>query len=323
MRRIFTISTILFLTVISLILLVNKSSYSFIKEFFIRNNIKEKNVITIEKNIDDIEDLVFIPKIKDFKKYFLKKINTSLLVKVKIPENVLYLYGYNEKKDEYTLLKQYPVAVGKPHTKTPAGEGIIYTKGPVKFKYKFGTNTGGTIKFGHDRDGKKFQIPYDQMFGLFMTVNQSDAYVIHSTTEDWKIGEAVSGGCVRMLIPDMLDLYRYIKTPIKVMIEYSLFTLDKDLLTIYPDIYREHTSLYSALLEFLNDHDIPPIIFDNEKLKNTVTRDLPATISLNEILHKYFTERSISFNRIKLEYGDLLKERKITRINELFLHYKK
>lgn len=317
------IPIILIILIITLVTLsINKSSYSFIKKFLIKNISKSEDII-IEKNIDDIEDLIFIPKMKDFKKYFLNKINNSQLIIVEIPENILNFYKYNLKAEKYNLIKQYPVAVGKPRTPTPIGEGIIYTKGHIFFKYKYGTNSGKIIQYGHNKYGEKIIIPYEKMFGLYMIVNQSDAYVIHSTTEDWKIGEAVSGGCVRMFIPDMIDLYKFVRSPVKVIINYNLFKLEKDLLTVYPDIYNKHISLYLALNKFLKNNNINPVIFNTDKLKQVLYSSLPVTFSLNEILHDYFLQQNISFNQIKLKYKNPLKEKTITKINEFISYYKK
>ena len=152
-----------------------------------------------------------------------------------------------------------------------------------------------------------------------MLVNQADSYVIHSTTEDWKIGMAVSKGCVRILIPDMLALYPYIKPPIKVIIKYNAFELEHDMLTIYPDIYRKHFTLSSALIEFLEKNNINPVIFDIDKIKKLLFNPLPATVSLNEMLHDYFTGKNITYNQIKIQYKDLLKDKKITKINDFLI----
>ncbi len=323
MKKVLTIIAVFFLLIMIFAFTTNKMSYSFFKEFFIKSNPKIETQ-NEERNIVDIEDLIYIPPLKNFKKIFLKKINTSHIIEVKIPENILYFYKYNLKENKYSLLKKYPVAVGKPRTKSPIGEGIIYTKGHVFFKYRYGTNQGKIVEYANNGKGGKTKIPYYKMYGLYMTVDQSDAYVIHSTTEDWKMGEAVSGGCVRMLIPDMIKLYRYIKPPIKVIINYSLFKLEDTLLTIYPDIYKKQISLYLALMEFFKEKNINPIIFNQDKIRKTLFNKLPTTISLNDILHDYFIERKITYDQIKLKYGEVLKKNNdIAKINEFFIQNKK
>lgn len=323
MKHILMITSIIILLCIVIILSFNNTSYSLIKDFFIKKDIRSISDHE-EQNIVDIEDLIFIPKIKNFKKIFLKKINTSHLITVNIPENILYLHRYNWKKKDYSAIKQYPVAVGKKRTPSPIGEGIVYTKGRIFFRYKYGTNTGKIVTHGDNKYGIKEKIPYEKMFGLYMIVNQTDAYVIHSTTEDWLIGEPVSGGCVRMLIPDMLELYPYIDPPIKVIINYSLFKLENDLLTVYPDIYNKYISINSAFIDFLKENKINPIIFSDEKIKKAFYSKLPATISLNDLLHDYFVERKITFNKIQIEYKDVLQNvHNYTKIDEIIIQYKR
>lgn len=303
-----------------LILILGETSYSFIRNIIINKTTEIHENLDTEKNIDDFEDLIHIPPIKNFRNILLKKINKKQLIIIRIPENILSFHQYSYKKRKLILSKQFPVAVGRLTKKTPIGEGIIYTKGHIFFRYKYGTNAGKIVKHGHTKYGKEFEMPYDKMFGLYMVVNQADSYVIHSTTEGWKIGTAVSAGCVRMLIPDMLELYPYIKPPVKIIIKYEIFQLERDMITIYPDIYRKYMSFSSALMEFLKQKNINPIILDTSKIEKTLFQPLPATISINEMLHDYFISRNITYDKIKIKYKDLLKDKKITRINDFFIY---
>ena len=322
MRK-FTLFLVLIIVImLGFIIIFNKASYSFFKELLIKRSNKSPEKIIMDKNIDGIEDLIFIPDIKNFKKYFLRRLNNNYLIVVRIPENILYFYKYNHIKKEQVLLKQFPVTVGRLTRQTPIGEGIVYTKGHIVFRHIYGTNAGRVIEKGHTEDDEEFDIPYDKMFGLYMVINRSDAYVIHSTTEDWKIGQAASSGCVRMLIPDMLAFYPYIRTPIKVIIKYELFKLENGMLTVFPDTYRRYYSLYSALMEFFRNENINTVIFDTEKIKKVLFRPLPVTISLNEILHDYFISRKLSYEQIHIKYKDILQGEKIAKINDFFIHNK-
>ncbi len=67
-------------------------------------------------------------------------------------------------------LRQYPIAIGKPATPTPAGNYAIASKI---------TNPGGVL-------GTRW-----------MGLNY-DAYGIHGTNRPWLIGQMVSNGCIRM-----------------------------------------------------------------------------------------------------------------------------
>lgn len=278
---------------------------------------KNQNDIPIET---DIEDLIYIPKIKNFEKIFLKKIVKDRYIKIIIPENILKLYVFDKKRKNFIVKKIYAVSVGKPRTQTPIGEGVIYTKGKIVFQYKYGEHRGNIVEYSTMLEGKKIRIPYEKMKGLYMIVNKYDRYVIHSTTEYWKIGEAVSSGCVRMLIDDMLDLYPYIKPVMKVKIEYKLFKLDDDLLTIYDDVYHRSINLYKDLIIFFQSKGINPLIFSQEKIRHLLFSDLPITVSLNDILDDCFIAKKLNWNEIKLDDVEILKKNKISFINEFRLN---
>jgi lipoprotein-anchoring transpeptidase ErfK/SrfK len=312
---------VLFLVLI--VLAGSRISYSFFKKIFYPSAMVSVPERAVERTkIEDIEDMIFIPEIKNFKENFLKKINTDQYIEIVIPENVLYLYRLNRRRNAFELFKKYPVSIGKPRTQTPIGDGMVYTKGSIIFKYQYGPKAGQVVTIGHDEYGGEFLIPYDSMFGLYMIVNQADCYVIHSTTEYWTTGGTVSAGCVRLLIPDMLDLYPYISPPIRVKIRYQLFTLDKDLLTIYPDVYRRSTNLYSALMEFLKASNINPIILNQDKVRKVLFGSLPETVSLDDMLDDYFVQRNIRFKDITLEYKNFLSEEKNIKIEPFTLQNK-
>ncbi len=322
MKKSTIFTALIVVIVLGIIIGFNKISYSFFRELLSRKKAPSSKKIIVPKNIDDVEDLIFIPGIKDFKKYFLKKLNNNHLIIIRIPENILYFYKYRSKNKTPVLVKKFPVTVGRYTRQTPIGEGIIYTRGHIYFKHIYGTNAGQVIMKGHTRDGDEFDIPYDMMFGLYMVINQSDSYVIHSTTEDWKIGTAASSGCIRMLIPDMLTLYPCLSPPVKVIIKYELFKFENGMLTIFPDIYRKYYSLYSAIMEFFKKEGINEVIFDTDKIERILYRPLPVTVSLDEMLHDYFSSRKISFEQIRIKYKDILKDKKIKRINDFFVQNK-
>lgn len=85
--------------------------------------------------------------------------------------------------DNNTLVKQYPVAVGKSTTLTPLGHWTITMKG------LWGEQFGGHFM--------QLSVPWG-------------TYGIHGTDKPWSIGQAVSHGCVRMYNKDAEDLYNTI-----------------------------------------------------------------------------------------------------------------
>jgi lipoprotein-anchoring transpeptidase ErfK/SrfK len=82
-----------------------------------------------------------------------------------------------------TVLKEYPVAVGKPSTPTPLGHWTITKKG------LWGEQFGG--------HWMQLSVPWG-------------TYGIHGTDKPWSIGQAVSNGCIRMYSEDAGDLYNKI-----------------------------------------------------------------------------------------------------------------
>jgi len=168
-----------------------------------------------------------------------QSVNTRLIV-IRIPRNTLTLYSLNRKFDRYQVLRQYTVSVGRPNCKTPIGGGFVYTKGPVVFKYLWGTNQDKVIEMvSSGPDGlTKIPMPFDKMKGLYMDIEGHDRFVIHSTTEFWNMGRIVSMGCVRMTIDNMLDLFPLVDPGTTIRILYDTIELDGDRLKLYPDVYK-------------------------------------------------------------------------------------
>lgn len=89
-----------------------------------------------------------------------------------------------------TLVKQYPIAVGRMLHETPIGEFIVINKSP---------NPGG---------------PYGTMW---MSLSKQ-GYGIHGTNDPSSIGKAVSAGCIRMQNKDVEELAGIIPVGTPVMI---------------------------------------------------------------------------------------------------------
>ncbi|MGZ4281263.1 MAG: L,D-transpeptidase [Gaiellaceae bacterium] len=98
------------------------------------------------------------------------------------------------------LVHVYPIAVGQAGLETPAGIYHIQDKAidpswHVPQSAWAGSLAGQVIPPGPNDPIKS------RWMGIF------DGAGIHGTDETWSIGHAVSHGCVRMLIPDVIDLY--------------------------------------------------------------------------------------------------------------------
>jgi hypothetical protein len=99
------------------------------------------------------------------------------------------------------LARSYPIADGQLGLQTPAGlyhiqNKVVNPSWLVPFSSWTGSLAGRVIPPGPDDPLKA------RWLGIFNGAG------IHGTDETWSIGHAVSHGCVRMTIPDVIDLYK-------------------------------------------------------------------------------------------------------------------
>ncbi len=108
-----------------------------------------------------------------------------LHIKIDTNKKVLSLF------DDATLLKTFPVAVGKSYTPTPLGNWTIIKKG------LWGEHFGGHFM--------QLSIPFG-------------TYGIHGTDKPWSISQAVTNGCIRMYNNDAAELYNKVPlgTPVSI-----------------------------------------------------------------------------------------------------------
>ena len=90
-----------------------------------------------------------------------------------------------------TLIKTYPIAVGKMLTQTPIGKFVVLNRQP---------NPGGP-------------------FGVMWLSLSKAGYGIHGTNNPASIGKSVSHGCVRMHNQDVLELAKQIPNGTRVFIQ--------------------------------------------------------------------------------------------------------
>lgn len=124
------------------------------------------------------------------------------LIVVEIEQRTLKFFEDGE------LIFEFSVGVGKKTVPTPVGRGIVYEKRkqPV-FRYTIGPDAGKIIRYSKLKDGRVIKVPYEKMRALGIFINGTDKNAIHSTTEEDSIGQAISKGCIRMRIDDMLIFF--------------------------------------------------------------------------------------------------------------------
>ncbi len=110
----------------------------------------------------------------------------ALKIVINVPAHRLYLYKNKQ------LVETYPVAVGKPATKSPRGEYYITQK--AIWGDGFGTRW------------MRISVPW----GI---------YGIHGTNKPWSVGTVASHGCFRMLNKNVEQLYSMVSVGTPVIIE--------------------------------------------------------------------------------------------------------
>ncbi len=125
--------------------------------------------------------------------------NKQIKIEINLYEKILYLFIDEE------VAKRYPVAIGKPSTKTPVGEWAIIHKSK---------NWGG----GFGTRWLGLNVPW----GI---------YGIHGTNKPGLIGGAVSHGCIRMHNQHIEQLYELVplKTRVKVIGERLPVKVNREL----------------------------------------------------------------------------------------------
>lgn len=111
------------------------------------------------------------------------------------------------------IRKTYGVAVGMAGLETPTGRYQIREKQVdpawhVPNSSWAGTLAGQTIPGG---------APDNPLKARWLGI--ADGVGIHGTGEPWSIGSAASHGCIRMRVPDVIDLYRRVPVGTRVLIK--------------------------------------------------------------------------------------------------------
>ncbi|MEM7816047.1 MAG: L,D-transpeptidase [Candidatus Aenigmatarchaeota archaeon] len=202
---------------------------------------------------------------------------SSEYIDVNIPEFCLRYKG-----------RRFRVSVGKHQTQTPVGKGVIYEKveRPV-FRYKDpGPLQGKIIRFCSTIDGRRVRVPYEKMRALGIRIftknyGLTEKYRIHSTTEYWNIGRPVSNGCIRLSIPDMLELYPAVPENTLIILRYETIVADDGGFTVFPDIYKKKTNTIESLERMLRERGIGCV--EKEKLKKIINEHAGKYISFSDI----------------------------------------
>ena len=113
-----------------------------------------------------------------------------------------------EYYEQGRLISTYSVAIGKPNSPTPVGNFYVYEKSN---RTGWGNKDGSEIPYNS---------PANPMLGIYAGIAIIDDLPlgIHATNQPHTVGRAASGGCIRLHLADMQDLYGKLTIGIPVLI---------------------------------------------------------------------------------------------------------
>jgi lipoprotein-anchoring transpeptidase ErfK/SrfK len=109
--------------------------------------------------------------------------------------------------------KSYPVAVGQPAYPTPSGRFAIQDKQVNPVWSVPNSPWAGELQ-GTTVDGGSAANPLKARW-----MGIANGVGIHGTGEDWSIGTRASHGCIRMHVPDVIDLFKRVPVGTPVLIQ--------------------------------------------------------------------------------------------------------
>ncbi|HWR43751.1 L,D-transpeptidase family protein [Sporomusa sp.] len=170
-------------------------------------------------------------------------------ITVNLPSRTIELFSGNN------LVKEYPIAIGKPSTPTPLGNfSIIYKEVNPAW-------------YPPDQKGKIVPSGPENPLGYRWMGIWSD-YGIHGTNAPWSIGKVVSNGCIRMYEEDVEELFDKVSYGTPVQITYDRIKVRTNakrqiLLAIYPDVYGYGSVTVTDIRNKLNAYRLNPLVTDD------------------------------------------------------------
>lgn len=161
-------------------------------------------------------------------------------IEINLPSRTLSLYKDN------SLMKEYPVCIGKQSTPTPQGEyRVVY-----KTVNPYWINKDVVVPPG----------PQNPLGARWMGITKNIG--IHGNNKPESIGSCASAGCIRMYNRDVEEIYTLVSVNTPVAVKYDRIKLFEDkysgenAVIIYPDIYKMDGNI-KQLMEKLSRMSIP------------------------------------------------------------------
>lgn len=186
---------------------------------------------------------------------------------VNLPSRTLELYSNS------TLIKEYPVAIGKLYTPTPLGNFSIINMevNPVWIP----PGQGYIVESGPDN-------PLGYRWMEFLPL-----YGIHGTNAPWSIGAVVSNGCIRMREEDVEELFKMVTygTPVRVTYDRIKVRLEKNgqvSIGVYPDVYGYKQVALADIYNKLSEYSLTGFV-NTDFLQNLLNQPSDKQISIAQI----------------------------------------
>ncbi len=199
----------------------------------------------------------------------------------------LRLYYFTpDKKYVYT----YPVGLGRREWRTPVVDSVVVNKKQDPTWY-----VPNTIRdFVFEQTGKElpeFMGPGpDNPLGQYAIYMQKAGYLIHGTNQPWSVGKLVSSGCIRLLPPDIEELYNNVNIGQKVRIIHYPYKLGWNNGKLYLEAHVpvnisdpiSHLNIISAddaIRDAVKGHDIK---INWERVEQTIQHQLGVPVAISE-----------------------------------------
>jgi L,D-transpeptidase ErfK/SrfK len=220
----------------------------------------------------------------------LKGASPACRIVINLPSRTLDFYAQN------SLVKTYPLAIGKPSTPTPIGNFTIRQKEVNPWWYP--------------PRSKKVVPPGPNNPLGYRWMEFAPLYGIHGTNAPWAIGGWVSNGCVRMDEADVEELFDLVPFGTAVYIHYDLARIEMNAigqvsLGIYPDVYslKRQSATVREVEQKMLEAGVPN--FTNEKiLENIINKKAGQQVPLFQI-HKLKVNGTLLPGQIVASQGQL------------------
>lgn len=192
---------------------------------------------------------------------------------IHIPSRTLLLYSGD------TLVRRYPVGVGKVNFPTP--EGAFQVTRKVE-------DPGWENPFkpsGRRRIAPGPKNPLGTRWIGFLDVPEGE-YGIHGTPDPGSVGQFSSHGCVRMHIKDAEELYDFVVVGTPVEVNYESAWIDREgdevKVTVYPNWFGKGTLSLEALKQMILAR-FPTARLDESRLSMLIEHVLAAPTAIAKV----------------------------------------